>query len=104
MHELTDRAGADTWSRLLTAVREALAGLKAEDLEALAARAERMLEAAYECGMLVPQPELGALKTEYRLLRDLLLATDRNIQVLRRACERKRSDADAGEVRRPWVR
>jgi hypothetical protein len=90
---------ADAWEELLTATREALATLRAQELEELATQAEKMLEDGAP-----PATEPGRLKTEHRLLGDLLSATDRNLQVLRRVRARKSASPAAEEGRRAWAR
>ena len=63
---------------LLAETRAALANLRADDLEDLAARAEAILSTSSPS---VPNP--AALR-EHRLLGDLLDATGENLRVLRR--------------------
>jgi hypothetical protein len=90
---------AEAWEELLAATRQALSALRAEDLEELAERAEKMLEET--------EPRTTAqagLKAEQRLLGDLLSATDRNMQVLRRVCARKSANLEAEDGHRAWVR
>jgi hypothetical protein len=105
----TETAGKDSWSGLLEETRQALATLRAEDLEELAARAERMYDAA---GGLAPRrrqrPRIGGderakVAREHRLLGDLLLATDKNLQVLRRLDGRLDERVCAGGGNERWV-
>jgi hypothetical protein len=87
---MAEMAGKDSWSGLLEETRQALATLRAEDLEELAARAERMFDAAAGLesrrrqGPGIRGVERAKVAREHRLLGDLLLATDKNLQVLRR--------------------
>jgi hypothetical protein len=90
---------AEAWEELLAATRQALSTLRAEELEELASRAEKMLEET------APTTTAQAgLKAEQRLLGDLLSATDRNLQVLRRLCARKNASLAAEEGHRAWAR
>jgi hypothetical protein len=99
-------AGTDLWSGLLKETRQALAMLRAEDLEELAARAERLfdadagLESQQQQGSRLRQAELVKVAREHHLLGDLLLATDKNLGVLRRLLGR----THAGEVDPRWAR
>jgi hypothetical protein len=104
-----ETAGAGDWKGLLKQTRQALATLRAKDLEELAARADCMLSATIGDDWIrqrIPRPqaqELVDLTRQHRLLGDLLLATDRNLAVLRRL----RRDADertAGRMRSRWER
>jgi hypothetical protein len=71
---------------LLAQTRAALAHLRADELEALALRAEQMLEstasatAASDSTLFLTSP----IHRERRLLADLLAATDQNLRILRR--------------------
>ena len=108
---MAETAGTKDWSALLAETRQALANLRAEDLEELAARAQSMFDAAAasEPAQRRGTPGLAAdtraqLVQEHRLLGDLLAATDRNLEVLRRLRGRLRDPAHAGEVHSQWVR
>lgn len=78
---------------LLAETRAALAYLRADELEALATRAEELLAS---CSKL--NPHSATLPREHRLLGDLLAATGENLRVLRRR------DANGAEGDLPWVR
>jgi hypothetical protein len=76
------------WSGLLESTRLALSTLRLEDLEKLAARAERILETTAVPGpsaklSLTPSQRRKVLDQQH-LLESLLVATDRNLAVLRR--------------------
>ena len=77
---------------LLAETRAALAYLRADELEALALRAEAIL--ANSRGL---NPASMELRREHRLLSDLLAATSENLRVLRRV----RGD---GEGKSRWAR
>jgi hypothetical protein len=100
--------GAGDWNGLLEQTRHALATLRAGELEELAARADCMLSATVGADWIrqrIPRPqaqELAALTRQRRLLGDLLLATDRNLAVLRRL--RGGADEGAGRMRSRWER
>lgn len=106
----TERAGAGDWSGLLAQTRQALATLRAEDLEELAARADCMLSATVGDDLIrqrIPRPqaqELLDLTRQNRLLGDLLLATDRNLAVLRRLRGDDCGRTGPGKVRSRWAR
>jgi hypothetical protein len=105
MDDVARRSGKGTWEELLTAASEALATLRAQDLEELTVRAEHMLrDATPENLSALRRAGVANLKSEHRLLGDLLLATDRNLQVLRRVCARKSGSTAAGEAHRTWAR
>jgi len=77
---------------LLAATRAALAHLRIEELESLAAKAEKMLSFALsEQPLSHISPRCGApafntgIMSEHRMLGDLLGATGENLRVLRRA-------------------
>jgi hypothetical protein len=103
-----DRGG--DWNGLLEQTREALATLRAEDLEELAARADCMLSATVGNDWIrqrIPSPqaqELADLTRQQRLLGKLLLATDRNLAVLRRMRGEAGERTGAGRARSPWER
>lgn len=82
---------------LLAETRAALAHLRAEELEALAARAEEMLRACSSLSTKQLGSQAAALRREHRLLGDVLGVTAENLRVLRRA------GGDA-EGRTRWVR
>jgi len=77
---------------LLAETRAALTHLRADELEALAVRAEALIAACSYCH---PFPQ--AIQQEHRQLGDLLAATGENLRVLRR----RRSNAE-GSSR--WAR
>jgi len=85
---LAELAARDDWAGLLQQTRRALSTLHAADLEELAIRAEKMLEASTRFSSRVPgdaQPSgPRSLSAEHRLLGGLLLATRRNLDVLQR--------------------
>jgi hypothetical protein len=103
-----ETVGAGEWSGLLEQTRQALATLRAEDLEELAARADCMLSATVDDDSIrqrIPGPqaqEFVDLARHHRLLGDLLLATDRNLAVLRRL--RGEADERAARMRPRWER
>jgi hypothetical protein len=100
----------DPWTELLRQARHALSSLGAEDLEDLAGRAECMLEATVGDGavrqrMAGPRKEaMAGLAQERRLLRGLLVETDRNLKVLQRIRQDGHTGARSGEVNSRWVR
>jgi hypothetical protein len=108
LDRVCERAGAGDWNELLEQTRRALATLRAEDLEELAARADCMLSATVGDEWIrqrIPRPrtqELVDLTRQHRLLGDLLLATDRNLTVLRRL--RERADEQSSRMRPRWER
>lgn len=77
---------------LLAETRAALAHLRADELEALALRAEEMLRI---CSSL--NPHAADIFREHCLLRNLLSATGENLRVLRRT-------HGSAEGNTPWVR
>ena len=95
------KGGGEALVDLLAATREALATLRADELEALAARAEAMLERSRTAGAggALPERVRAGAAAEHRRLGDLLMASDRNLQVLRRLYRR-----DAGGETLRWVR
>lgn len=109
-NEMTARNEVNGWSDLIATTRDALATLRAEDLEQLASRATILLDGAlgYELmrrGTLsFSETELIEVTTEHRLLGALLAATDRNIQVLRRLRCSAGCDSSGLEVNSRWVR
>jgi hypothetical protein len=100
----------DPWGELLRQSRLALTTLRASALEELAGRAECMLAATVggePVRQRIARPEFCGrpeVAREYRLLRDLLRASDRNLRVLRRGREKEWDDAGFGETRHPWGR
>jgi hypothetical protein len=86
-HVVTDRSG-DQWSILLQEARQALANLRADDLEELAARAECMLAATLgtePVRQTMPRPDardIAHMHKQQRMLGDLLLATQSNLKAL----------------------
>lgn len=98
-------AKVDALGGMLEETRRALAVLCVEDLEALAERAQRMLDEAGEWGAKPQKPiellpeERAKLMREHLLLGDLLVATDENLGVLRRLEGRLRTD----EVNSRWA-
>lgn len=65
---------------LLAETRVALAHLRADELEALAAKAEEIVSSFADL-----KPTSAILRREHRLLGDLLAATGENLRVLRRS-------------------
>ena len=106
---VAETVGTDTWSGLLEETRQALSTLLVEDLEELSARAERMFDAAAglesrrQQGTALRGAERAKVAREHRLLGDLLRATDKNLQVLRRVEGRLHGRERAGEVNERWV-
>jgi hypothetical protein len=82
-----DRSG-DQWKTLLDETRQALANLRADELEELAARAECMLAATLGTEPVrqrMSRPharDIAHVGKQQRLLGDLLLATGSNLKVL----------------------
>jgi hypothetical protein len=107
---VAEMARTDSWSGLLEETRQALSKLRAEDLEELAARAQAMFAANIEresSGQVRSTPtseELVEVDREHRLLGDLLLATEKNLAVMRRLQGRLSDRTYDGEVNRRWVR
>jgi len=108
---MAEMAGTMEWRTLLAETRQALSTLRAEDLEELAARAQSMFDASTPGGSAPrqgsPRASAGSraqLAKEHHLLGDLLLATDRNLKVLRRLRGRLRDPRHTGEVHSRWVR
>ena len=75
-------AEENAYIRLLDETREALAYLRADELEALALRARHMLDSAPDGAP--PACDLRQLAAKHRILGDVLKETERNIMVLRR--------------------
>jgi hypothetical protein len=103
-------ARSDSWSGLLEETRQALSRLRAEDLQELAARAQAMFAANLEresAGQAQAKPsaeELVEVAREHRLLGDLLLATEKNLAIMRRLQGRLSDRTYDGEVNRRWAR
>ena len=105
---MAETVGTDSWSGLLEETRQALSMLRVEDLEELSTRAERMFDAA--AGLesrrqrrVLRGAERAKVAREHRLLGDLLRATDKNLQVLRRLEGRLHGRTRAGEGNERWV-
>jgi len=111
---MPDRLGTNEWRGLLEQTRHALSTLRAEDLEALAAHTERVFHATScsepesqgrpKARPQLPQPEVATLAREHHLLSELLLATEKNIEVLRILQSRQPGRTPAGELNSRWVR
>jgi len=104
---VSEMARSDSWSGLVEETRQALATLRAEDLEELASRAQAMFnEIQGQETLRIGQPPQKPLSVEgrarlageRRLLGDLLQATEKNLKVLQRLRDRKRSV----EGSNPW--
>lgn len=108
VNSVTDTVDADGWGELLADARQALATLRAEELEDLAARADCMRRATTGEDWIrqrIPRPQAGEavkLLREQRLLGDLLAATKQNLEVLRRLRGDMRGCAGEGSSR--WAR
>jgi len=104
MSAMARRPGANEWNALLEETRQALATLRAEDLEELAERAQCMLAATVGSDAVrqrLPRPqgaELRALANQNNQLADQLRAIDRNLAVLRRLRNRAGGRLPAKEV------
>jgi hypothetical protein len=98
------------WSGLLAETRQALANLRAEDLEELAEHAERMLrsmrawELARRGGLELRATARRRSMREHKLLGELLQATDSNIAVLRRLCTGGVDRVGAARESARWAR
>ena len=107
MSSKVEMAETGSWSGLIEETRHALATLRADDLEALAARAQAMSEAAGGRGPVLHGVERAKAARQHRLLGDLLQATEGNLEVLRRLCgvasDRMRGRMRAGGVEQRWV-
>jgi hypothetical protein len=104
MSSKAEMAEADAWCGLIAEARHALAMLRAEDLEALAIRAQTMIEAAGGHGPEFREKERTKVVRQHRLLGDLLHATRQNLEVLRRLRGGTSGHRDTGEVNRRWGR
>jgi hypothetical protein len=102
-------AAMNSWSGLLEETRTALATLRAADLEELSVRADRMSDVNAGAELLhrhtagIQPVELPNVMSEHRLLGDLLIATDRNYQFLRRLQNRGDDRVHAGDKDIRWV-
>jgi hypothetical protein len=110
MHDSeANRFSLDPWTDLLRQARSALGSLRADDLEELAGRAECMLEATAGSDPIRQRISGPARRTtlglvqEQGLLRNLLIETDTNLKVLRRACQDRPGSARGGEVNSRWA-
>jgi len=96
-----ERAGTGAWCELLAATQQALACLRADELEELSRLGEQMLRATRAGESALPGREhAGMLMARHRSLGDLLAATGSNAQVLRRLHER----GSIGEGNARWLR
>jgi hypothetical protein len=75
-------ADGNAWIGLVDETREALGHLRADELEALALRAQQALDAG--ASHLPSSGDLRELAAKHRILGDVLRETERNIAVLRR--------------------
>ena len=102
------RSGANEWGALIEETRLALSTLRAQDLDELTARAHCMLAATVGQDSIrqrMPWPrqrELLEMTRQRRLLSDLLIATGKNLDVLRRM--RGHDCVRPGEANARWVR
>jgi hypothetical protein len=107
---MAETSGTNEWSALLEDTQRALANLRADDLEELAARAKCMLTATLGGSWIrqripLPQPShLLDLTRQHRLLGGLLHATGRNLAVLRRTQSDVPDRGRAPEGTTRWVR
>jgi hypothetical protein len=102
---LPEKCGTGDWSDLLASTRDALAGLRADELEQLARRAECAGEASAAQALSAEYNDPFAWQSsdvvrEHRLLFDLLRATNDNLLVLKRL----QDQAATQEVNARWVR
>ncbi|HEX9198065.1 MAG TPA: hypothetical protein VF865_00785 [Acidobacteriaceae bacterium] len=104
----SETSGMTEWEGLIEEARMALSTLRAGDLEGLAVRAEAMLAVAVnpqrKTKQPLPEAKLASLTAEHRLLGNLLLATGRNLDVLRLVRGYPRDSTRTGEVNSRWVR
>jgi hypothetical protein len=106
---MEDNSGAREWCGLLQETRRALSTLRAEDLEELAARAERIfemnpcLEPTKRAGSEVLRSDMASLTRERHLLGDLMLATHRNRRVLQRLHRGASGHPGTEGVEQRWV-
>lgn len=107
---LAEKPRPNEWSELLDETRLSLATLSAEHLKELVARAECMLCATVDDDLIrqrMPWPrgqELLELSRGSRMLSDLLAATERNLEVLRRISRHRPGRTLAGEANSRWAR
>jgi hypothetical protein len=100
----------DSWAGLIEETRQALSNLRADDLEDLVVRAQEMFGASVVLkSQQKHEPELCSAELvkvveEHRLLGDLLIATDKNLAVVRRLQGRSRDRTYADEGHPRWVR
>lgn len=95
-----ERSGRDQWRGLLEETRLALAALRVDDLEQLAARAERLAGLSGR-RVATGQPEV---EREHRLLHELLLVTHSNISVFLNKCCNRRGRESGVEGNLRWER
>jgi hypothetical protein len=99
MAEANAKVGFD-WVALMQETREALAHLRTDELEALALRAHEALDATANN---IPRgDDLRELAAKHRVLGDVLQATERNLNVLRRLRGQEGFHQSGGSAR--WVR
>ena len=98
--------GTDDWLAVIEETRQALATLSADDLEALAVRAQALLEhvagraRAGRTKRTAPlEQDMQRVEAGHRGLGDLLRATAGNLAVLRRLRDRRSQEANP-----PWAR
>jgi hypothetical protein len=107
---MAQKAKVTAWCGLLAETRLALSTLRQDDLEKLAARAEKMVEATtgHDADPLVNlefgQGERSRVTKEYRLLGSLLAATGKNLEILQRLRGNSPRPNIAGEMDSRWVR
>ncbi len=105
---IAEKSGTNEWGILIGQTRLALSTLRADDMEELGARAECMLSATFGHDAIrqrMPRPhenDLIEVTRERRLLEELLVATERNLNVLRRTGGDCR--ARVGEASSRWER
>ena len=75
-------ADGNAWIGLVEETREALAHLRADQLEALVTRVQQEFEGGFEGAP--RSADLRELAARHRILGDILKETERNIAVLRR--------------------
>jgi hypothetical protein len=106
---IAGKAEAYRWETLLEQARAALSSLRADELDQLALRAESMAVRTRASGPeLQPDQQLyradaANLAEAHRMLGDLLLATSKNLEVLRRLRRRRSHACDPREVNSRWV-
>lgn len=102
-------AGTMEWGRLIEEARMALSTLRAGDLEELAGRAERMFGESVRGTQRRGKPKLfganlSCVTAQHRLLGNLLIATQKNLEVLRRMHTEARDERLAERGNLPWAR